>query len=591
MWAQVPMPFSDGYRLVDDDGENYIDDVYDYIDYVSSYKFMAVKNGQFGYINSNGKVGIPFKYDIAYPFKGQFALVGKDGKYYHINEMGQVLDTLDNAMAPMVVNKRFLLRNNKNNSAILNSQGEVVYTSKNRLLATADTRTLDWDEKKKLCKIIMTNSSGTTTQIAEYSNVDKALVNPDGVPILKLKVEEVDYVYVFPVSFAEPFRIEDKDFFLSGIRVFDYWIFLPKKGDQYKNMLEDGSGRVMFHSADLKSMMDGYAVRFLLNLPDDYTDHRFAQIFGFDKWVVLKGNEIMGNDLYDEISAKDNSSDFIMVRKEDSWFAHDSRQEIETPLKSVHPAPVWNNVAIGSVNFNSEKYALFNLKTGEISEEVFDIPLNNIRKRKDELYPSFYGDSFTWLDRDLAILNKSGKAVLVDQDLNILRESDVSYTPQADFSEYRQIKLSGTLKDAGTVDSFSGKVKRSFSKKLISLYLQNKPGKLKLHLVNNTKEKLSVEVQDGVPSCVLEYEKSPGLWEPMSKMEDTFCGNSFYQTELPPGAVQSSELNYGRGTKSIKVRFAMYVYGSDQPVYSNVVNIAVNPGLLWVTDYFPPYGL
>jgi hypothetical protein len=83
--------------------------VFDWMQTAEGGIAVAVKNGKFGYIGPNGKQVIPLQYDIAYPFNGDFALVGHAGKYYHINRSNQILDSMDWPQAPVVYQTHFLV--------------------------------------------------------------------------------------------------------------------------------------------------------------------------------------------------------------------------------------------------------------------------------------------------------------------------------------------------------------------------------------------------------------------------------------------------------------------------------------------------
>lgn len=52
---------------------------------------MVEKDGEYGYINTDGELVIEVIYDEASSFNNGYALVKKDGTYMIINKMGEVI--------------------------------------------------------------------------------------------------------------------------------------------------------------------------------------------------------------------------------------------------------------------------------------------------------------------------------------------------------------------------------------------------------------------------------------------------------------------------------------------------------------------
>lgn len=84
------------YAYINRHGEIISDSLYDPARYSQDVGLAVVsQNGQFGYIDENGKRKIPLQYDEAYAFMGGQARVKKDGKYGFINSRGEAITPME----------------------------------------------------------------------------------------------------------------------------------------------------------------------------------------------------------------------------------------------------------------------------------------------------------------------------------------------------------------------------------------------------------------------------------------------------------------------------------------------------------------
>ena len=65
--------------------------IYDWANFFSSGLAAIQKNDQYGFIDTEGKLAIPFQYEWAGGFVGDLGGVGKDGKYGFINKKGETV--------------------------------------------------------------------------------------------------------------------------------------------------------------------------------------------------------------------------------------------------------------------------------------------------------------------------------------------------------------------------------------------------------------------------------------------------------------------------------------------------------------------
>ena len=84
------------YAYINRHGEIVSDPLYDPARYYQNIELAVVRqNGQFGYIDENGKIKIPLQYDEAYAFVGEQARVKKNGKYGFINSRGEAITPME----------------------------------------------------------------------------------------------------------------------------------------------------------------------------------------------------------------------------------------------------------------------------------------------------------------------------------------------------------------------------------------------------------------------------------------------------------------------------------------------------------------
>lgn len=145
--GQIPVCTSDGYHLMDDDGDFLTKSPYTYIDNTNPRLFLAYNAGTYYYLNSNGKSIYQYGFSLAYPFNGNFALIYKNGQFYHITPEGSYLDSLDWPKAPEVYKKHILI--SRNQKAIIHSSGEVVKHYTDSLVFGEHSGIVIWDTAKQ----------------------------------------------------------------------------------------------------------------------------------------------------------------------------------------------------------------------------------------------------------------------------------------------------------------------------------------------------------------------------------------------------------------------------------------------------------
>jgi len=81
-----------GLAIIDKTGTIIFRVDYDtYFNYFFDGLLLSNKQGKYGYYNIQGKIAIPFIYELAWLFSDGYALIRVDNKYGYINKKGEVV--------------------------------------------------------------------------------------------------------------------------------------------------------------------------------------------------------------------------------------------------------------------------------------------------------------------------------------------------------------------------------------------------------------------------------------------------------------------------------------------------------------------
>lgn len=181
-------------------------------------------------------------------------------------------------------------------------------------------------------------------------------------------------------------------------------------------------------------------------------------------------------------------------------------------------------------------------------------------KGQDELAPNISG-----LSPDFIILI----------DTNIKATNFISFHEQ--YSRERSIKLdTSDLEfihdwDKLTTNQKLEKVKqfrKSYVIQADSAHILNNQGQQQVLIINNSKDTVSVEMQDESFVCVLQALTKGGQWCPIQYRPFSSCGNSYFLKDSPPGTANSFITKLPNdGDYKTKLRYKLL--GSDNAYYSN----------------------
>lgn len=174
------------------------------------------------------------------------------------------------------------------------------------------------------------------------------------------------------------------------------------------------------------------------------------------------------------------------------------------------------------------------------------------------------------------LIVKQGFYIIVDT--NLKADNFISF--YEDYSRERSLTLDTTdlswtedWDELTTKQKFI-KVEESKKEYIIdadSAHFKNNRGQQQVWIVNNTKDRVTIQMQDWSYFCVLQAKTKNNNWYPIEYWQFSTCGNSYFFKHFPPNTANSfiTELPK-RGNYSTKLRFKLL--GKNKYYYSNEFN-------------------
>lgn len=578
--AQTPVRNNEGYLLIDYDGEVLTDRSYDFIG-TQSYGFhVAVKDGFWGYLNDNGQAAIPLLYDVAYPFNGSFALVGKAGRYFHINERNQHIDTFDWAKAPLVYKRNFLLCNEENQK-VYNTSGDLALRSSNTLLLATQGGIIEWlKEVDSVYQYISPRGNGRLIANSKYSNVDSVIITQQGYLCLVKSVDKRK-TYSFYNKYGEQLvEMPAEGIHPNYVRtVWDRFVYWPDNSAYYHEVLY--GQEVHYPMRYLSKKGENRKTNFAFQLSDKYKDDEMVMLPNTDKWIQFNGREVTGTRIFDDVIPGDKTYSFVKMDRK--WYLFDRREDSlgATSFNYVHPIGINKGRFFASTQnpgSSGEKWAFVNLEEGIVTDEIYGVPLKEFDGYGLFNEPEMY----SW-DQHLNVVMKDGKQTYIDNNGTVVWTNPAAKGTQAkDFFGVDFKFRSGVYQNLP--------VKHGYKRNDLTLDLLPTTHGLDVRLVNTSKDPVSVEVQDGNFRARLEYKNPYGNWEVIAALVPSTCGNSYYMRDLPAKKMAVENINLPKGSATMLLRVSMYV-GDRRELVSKEVSVKTNAGRMWVSEYRGDFGL
>lgn len=119
------------------------------------------------------------------------------------------------------------------------------------------------------------------------------------------------------------------------------------------------------------------------------------------------------------------------------------------------------------------------------------------------------------------------------------------------------------------------KEKKSYLIQADSAHILNNQGQQQVWIINNSKDTVTIQMQDWSFICVLQAKTKGGQWYPIQYWRFSTCGNSYYFKHFPPKTANSFVTKLpNEGDYKTKLRYKLL--GADKFFYSNEFDGRIN---------------
>jgi hypothetical protein len=117
--------------------------------------------------------------------------------------------------------------------------------------------------------------------------------------------------------------------------------------------------------------------------------------------------------------------------------------------------------------------------------------------------------------------------------------------------------------------------KKSYLTQADSAHILNNQGQQQVWIINNSKDTVTIQMQDWSFICVLQAKTKGGQWYPIQYWRFSTCGNSYYSKHFPPKTANSFVTKLpNEGDYKTKLRYKLL--GADNFFYSNEFDGRIN---------------
>jgi hypothetical protein len=568
------------------------------------------KNGHYGYINQTGHFVIQPEYDQASDFNNGFALAYKNEKPFIIDKSGKP------ALPDVFTAIRFIDKNRAVVSTATNKEGLMDMTSKKLIidtlyssldhfkhgLAIATKWLPDSKGKKRKGESLITETGQVVIPFGRFYKINPfsegyALVSiPNSLneDIARDGVIDTTGKLLFTRSrenhsyIQEPFKNG-----LAKVSLYQHW--LPeKKGVSYNSEKSyvgfiDTRGKLMLNNplyTDLTNFSDGRA---------------FAKI-GNGYYIMIDRNfKQVGSDQYFIIYSEGFKDGLALVSTDDGTAFIDTNGKIlPAPLKH----PVSRRGMINGYFFfakqasaGNETYGIANAKGKLILMPILD----------EFDYDGFVNGLIRVRIRgQLAYVNQQGKIVWQEKpDTDkTLRPLNIDFMNRGYFHAYSTPTGSDEDRSGGWAVSNNLPqqfAKNQFPKNQLAIRIDTtttdtfalKYYGYRVYLSNTTTDTAFFDAQDSRLYMKLQAENAQGNWKDIEYLPGSFCGNSYHELQLEPGACWQFIMPVYEGEIKTRIRIQLSLKNRKNPsvekmLYSNIIYGSVNPGQFWNKQKYYP---
>jgi hypothetical protein len=600
-YGQIVVPEPNGYQIIDDhDGEQITKYTYDFIDEPSSGLciFYDERYGGFGYHSKSGNIQISTDFDIAYPFKGHFALVGVHGRYHYINQKGEKFGKVDWPKAPEVFEEFLIVRDSL--SRVYHKDGEMVLLTPHQLIATPLSGILEWNKDSNWVKQYVGGSHyGEIREANQFHHVTNLVTTWQGYACIEFDTTFSIYDRRGDLLFENQ---PSQGYYLPVKVVWNTYLYLP---DQHPSTwFENELHRELLYPANKIHHNYGYNLYgAAVLIGEGFKKEDVALITGTEKWALYTSDHhIEGSYLFDEVLPSDQH-DYLLVRQNMTWSVYLKSQDSIIPLgfRYIHHRGLVNGIFFGSNDtqpYEDRKWSLNLLERQsgdmqlDLSElEVYQFPRSYYIPHKYQILPKITESEdhlFLLRGDSTVVINAFGKEV---------------YQYKFDTDDHLQMEdffmPHFCLKEASLKPIESMKRLR---RNEVGLYLSVDGQELRLVLANTSKEPFHQAnygvvgadniYEDGLIEVYLEYQNRKGDWQPITR----FAGDTYTEwqnaVEILPNQCLHASISFPKGPIGpvYNVRAKLVQNDRLSMMYSNTVQMNLFPGLLYGNPYFDQYG-
>lgn len=202
----------------------------------------------------------------------------------------------------------------------------------------------------------------------------------------------------------------------------------------------------------------------------------------------------------------------------------------------------------------------FDCKTGEMQSAWYTMGQDEISPKITGLKPEF----IILVDTNLKATNFISFHEQYNRENSTeLDTSDLNWTDGWDKLTIKQ-KLEKVRKE-----------RKSYQIQADSIHLLNNQGQQLVWIINNSKDTVTIQMQDWSFICILQAKTKSGQWNPMQYWRFSTCGNSYYLKHFPPKTANSFITKLpDKGDYKTKLRFKLL--GKDKYYYSNEFDGKIN---------------
>ena len=567
-----------GYCAISNQGEK-ISGEYDFIQFNENGFQLAALNGKWGYLNRDGSIAIPLEFDIAYPFNGEFALVGEAGKYYYITKAHQVLDSIEWPQAPRVYTNQFLVTQS-DKARVLYSDGSELFRSNYLLALGSKAGIIEYkSDKDSVYQYASHYGYKELKRIRAYVAVAEPVITQQGYLCLRQNIDGKDSYSVYDelgnlIVQCDPEGVEPTQIQL----IWKDFVYVPT-GSIYPEHSPLGA-EMHFQMNELWLRGQNYKSSFSFQLCNKYEGDKMILLKDADKWISFNGRNVEGHYLFDEVLPGDEY--LTPVRIAQKWYLLDRREDslIGLPYKDIHPIGMNRGRFFGSMRegggMQEAKWAFVSYYSKSLSEEQYEVPL------LPEDYSGYDQKiRYRWSNQLNEALRENRRVLLNNRAEEVWMDSESTAIAIEDFFK---------VKFAFAFDHFKELPKKHpFKKNELSVLIEPIASGVYVQMMNTKKTEEPVEIQDGYFQAVLEMKTKEGQWKRIGYLDPSWCGNSYYGAYFPAKKYTSTLIPLPKGEESITLRVVVNPNYENRLV-SNEITTKTNGARLWVEKYCGGFG-